>query len=74
MSVSFYVGNLRGGATTIDFVEDLDINMSKGKARMVLNAGHPGHRRSMRPHGSCSVRQPVRFVAAAAHWQAVGED
>jgi hypothetical protein len=38
MSVSFYLGNLKGGATTIDFVKDLDIDMSNGNARMVLNA------------------------------------
>jgi hypothetical protein len=38
MSVSFYVGNLKDGATTIDFVKDLDIDMSNGKARMVLDA------------------------------------
>jgi hypothetical protein len=38
MSVSFYLGNLKDSATTIDFVEDLDINLSNGKARTVLNA------------------------------------
>jgi hypothetical protein len=38
MSVSFYLGNLENGTTTIDFVEDLDINLSNGNARMVLNA------------------------------------
>jgi hypothetical protein len=38
MSVSFYLGNLKDGATTIDFVKDLDIQMSNGKAWMVLNA------------------------------------
>jgi hypothetical protein len=38
MSVSLYLGNLKDGATTIDFVKDLDIDMSNGKARMVLNA------------------------------------
>jgi hypothetical protein len=38
MSVSFYLGNLKDDVTTIDFVKDLDINMSNSKARMVLNA------------------------------------
>lgn len=38
MSVSFYLGNLKDGATTIDLVRDLEIEMSNGKARMVLNA------------------------------------
>jgi hypothetical protein len=38
MSVSFYLGNLKDGVTTIDFVKDLDIDMSNGRARMVLNA------------------------------------
>jgi hypothetical protein len=38
MSVSFYLGNLKDGVTTVDFVRDLDINMSNGNARMVLNA------------------------------------
>jgi len=38
MSVSFYLGKLESGATTIDFVKDLDIEMSNGKVRMVLNA------------------------------------
>ena len=27
MSVSFYLGNLKDGATTIDFVKDLDVDM-----------------------------------------------
>jgi hypothetical protein len=35
---SFYLGKLKDGAATIEFVKDLDINMSNGKARMVLNA------------------------------------
>jgi hypothetical protein len=38
MSVSFYLGNLKDGVTTIDLVRNLDIEMSNGKARMVLNA------------------------------------
>jgi hypothetical protein len=38
MSVSIYLGNLKDGATTVDFVKDLDINLSNGRARMVLNA------------------------------------
>jgi hypothetical protein len=38
MSVSLYLGNLKDGVTTIDLVKVLDINMSNGKARMVLNA------------------------------------
>jgi hypothetical protein len=33
MSVSFYLGNLKDGVTTIDFVKDLDIDMSNGRAR-----------------------------------------
>jgi hypothetical protein len=38
MSISFYLGHLKDGATRVDFVRDLDIEMSNGKARMVLNA------------------------------------
>jgi hypothetical protein len=38
MSVSFHLGNLKDGATTIEFVKDLDINMSNDNAWMVLNA------------------------------------
>ena len=38
MSVSFYLGNLKDGTKTVDFVRELDVEMSNGKARMVLNA------------------------------------
>jgi hypothetical protein len=32
-SVSFYLGNLKHGVTTLDFVKDFDIEMSNGRAR-----------------------------------------
>jgi hypothetical protein len=38
MSVSFYIGNLKDGATTINFVAELNINMSNSNAAMVLDA------------------------------------
>jgi hypothetical protein len=38
MSVSFYVGRQKDGVTTTEFVRDLDVEMSNGKARMALNA------------------------------------
>jgi hypothetical protein len=62
MSVSFYLGSLKDGVTMIDFVRDLDIGMSNANARMVLNAlGYADA-------DDLCARQPVRFVAAAAHW------
>jgi hypothetical protein len=63
MSVSFYLGNLEDGATTIDFVEDLDINMSNGKARLVLNAlGIPD------TDDLCGHMDRVQFANLCASW------
>ena len=63
MSVSFYLGNLTGGATTIDFVKDLDIDMSNGKARMVLNAlGLPD------TDDLCGHIDRVQFANLCASW------
>jgi hypothetical protein len=63
MSVSFYLGNLKDGATTIDFVKDLDINMSNGKARMVLNAlGIPD------TDDLCGHMDRVQFANLCASW------
>jgi hypothetical protein len=62
MSVSFYLGNLKDGATTID-VKDLDINMSNGKARMVLNAlGIPD------ADDLCGHMDRVQFANLCASW------
>jgi hypothetical protein len=63
MSVSFYLGNLKDGATTIDFVKDLDIDMSNGKARMVLNAlGLPD------TDDLCGHIDRVQFANLCASW------
>jgi hypothetical protein len=63
MSVSFYLGNLKDGVTTIDFVKDLDIDMSNGKARMVLNAlGIPD------TDDLCGQIDRVQFANLYASW------
>ena len=63
MSVSFYLGNLKDGATTIDFVKDLDIDMSNGKARMVLSAlGLPD------TDDLCGHMDRVQFANLCASW------
>ena len=63
MSVSFYLGNLKDGATTIDFVKNLDIDMSNGKARMVLNAlGLPD------TDDLCGHMDRVQFANLCASW------
>jgi hypothetical protein len=63
MSVSFYLGNLKDGVTTIDFVKDLDIDMSNGRARMVLNAlGIPD------THDLCGQTDRVQFANLCASW------
>jgi hypothetical protein len=63
MSVSFYLGNLKDGVTTIDFVKDLDIDMSNGKARMVLNAlGIPD------TDDLCGQMDRVQFANLCASW------
>jgi hypothetical protein len=63
MAVSFYLGNLKDGATTIDFVEDLDINMSNAKARMMLNAlGIPD------TDDLCGNMDRVQFANLCASW------
>jgi hypothetical protein len=63
MSVSFYLGNLKDGTTTIDFVKDLDIEMSNGKARMVLNAlGLPD------TDDLCGHKDRVQFANLCASW------
>jgi hypothetical protein len=63
MSVSFYLGNLKDGVTTIDFVKDLDIDMSNGRARMVLNAlGIPN------TDDLCGQMDRVRFANLCASW------
>jgi hypothetical protein len=63
MSVSFYVGNLKDGATTIDFVKDLDVNMANGRARMVLNAlGIPD------TDDLCGRMDRVQFANLCASW------
>jgi hypothetical protein len=62
-TLSFYLGNLKDGATTIDFVKDLDINMSNGKARMVLNAlGIPD------TDDLCGHMDRVQFANLCASW------
>jgi hypothetical protein len=62
-TLSFYLGNLKGGATTIDFVKDLDINMSNGKARMVLNTlGIPD------TDDLCDHMDRVQFANLCASW------
>ena len=63
MSVSFYLGNLKDGATTFDFVKNLDIDMSNGKARMVLNAlGLPD------TDDLCGHMDRVQFANLCASW------
>ena len=63
MSVSFYLGNLKDGVTTIDFVKDLDIDMSNGRARMVLNAlGIPD------TDDLCGQMDRVQFANLCASW------
>ncbi len=63
MSVSFYLGNLKDGVATIDFVKDLDIDMSNGKARMVLSAlGIPD------TDDLCGQMDRVQFANLCASW------
>jgi hypothetical protein len=63
MSVSFYLGNLKDGVATIDFVKDLDIDMSNGRARMVLNAlGLPD------ADDLCGQMDRVQFANLCASW------
>ena len=63
MSVSFYLGNLKDGVTTIDFVKDLDIDMSNGKARMVLNALGITDTDDL-----CGEMDRVQFASLCASW------
>jgi hypothetical protein len=63
MSVSFYLGNLKDGATMIDFVKDLDIDLSNSNARMVLNAlGLPN------TDDLCGHMDRVQFANLCASW------
>ena len=63
MSVLFYLGNLKDGVTTIDFVKDLDIDMSNGRARMVLDAlGIPD------TDDLCGQMDRVQFANLCASW------
>lgn len=62
-TLSFYLGNLKDGATTIDFVKDLDIDLSNGNARMVLNAlGLPD------TDDLCGHMDRVQFANLCASW------
>jgi hypothetical protein len=55
--------NLKDGVTTIDFVKDLDIDMSNGRPRMVLNAlGIPD------TDDLCSQMDRVQFANLCASW------
>jgi len=63
MSVSFYLGNLKHGSTTVDFVKDLDVQMSNGNARMVLNAlGSPD------ADDLCGHMDRIQFANLCASW------
>jgi hypothetical protein len=63
MSVSFHLGNLKDGVTTIDFVKDLNINTSNGKARMVLTALG-----ILDAHDLCGQMDRVQFANLCASW------
>jgi hypothetical protein len=63
MSVSFYLGNLKDGTKTVDFVRALDVEMSNGRARMVLNALG-----LLNTDDLCGHMDRVQFANLCASW------